>query len=290
MNEVGGVGASAHTDLVEIVLATYCGGKYLRQQLDSLLCQSHQNIKITIRDDESEDDTRDIIETYQGTHPGIINILCDSQGRLGSRNSFLALLRNSEANYIMFCDQDDIWLRNKVAVSLAAIQRLEGKGGPEKPCMVFTDLIVVDETLSVISPSYWQHQRLNPDLVYNWKELAAQNVVTGCTMILNRAVRPFLAEHMDNDLFHDHLCAIICAKYGHVDFLKEPSVQYRQHGSNVAGAIWFGPKYFVKKILNLGAVMAVLRTTSRSFGGEISVAMLLFLKLRVNLLRMLRLR
>lgn len=279
---------SADTDLVEIVLSTYCGGEFLPQQLDSLLCQTHQKIRITIRDDESKDDTKAIIEAYGERYPGRINILSDSQGRLGSRNSFFALLQNSDANYIMFCDQDDVWLQDKVARSLFAIRRLEEKGGQEMPCMVFTDLIVVNETLSVISPSYWQYQRLNPGLALNWKGLAAQNVVTGCTMILNKAVKPFLAAHMGNELFHDHLCAVVCSKYGHVDFLREPSMQYRQHGANVSGAIKVRSRYLVEKILSIGTIIETLRATSTSFGGEVSVARLLFLKLRVNLLRALR--
>ncbi|WP_158513231.1 glycosyltransferase [Shigella sp. FC2383] len=106
--------------MIDILLPVFNGSKYLRQQLDSLLNQSYKNIRVIIRDDLSSDDSRNLIKNYAENTDGKI-VYIDSDKNLGSSLSFHELLKQSTADYVMFCDQDDVWLPNKVHDSFTAI-------------------------------------------------------------------------------------------------------------------------------------------------------------------------
>ena len=110
---------------ISICMATYNGEKYLKEQLDSILAQVNTDWKLLIRDDGSEDSTIEIIEDYAEKYPDKIELTTDSFGRLGPCMSFSRLLDLADAEYIMFCDQDDVWLSNKIALTLGAMKQAE---------------------------------------------------------------------------------------------------------------------------------------------------------------------
>lgn len=272
-------------DTVEILLATYRGERFIGEQLDSLLEQTHTSLKIVIRDDGSTDRTMDIVRQYRDRFPGIINI--DGEGgRLGARQSFLRLLENSTADYLMFCDQDDVWEKDKVEKSLREVKEMEATHGTDTPCLVFTDLEVVDRDLGRISESFWQHQKLEPSIASNWKKLVAQNVVTGCTMLFNKAVKNFYAQYVDLPLFHDHLIAIVCAQFGQIRWIVDRTMKYRQHGGNVAGALRFDSSYVIRKLGDLKKIFDNFLQVSRASGKEVGVVELMFYKLFINIRRL----
>lgn len=172
------------TPLIDILLPTYNGAKYIRVLLDSLLAQTHTNWHLFIRDDNSKDDTLAIVKEYMELHSDKITLLDNEGKNIGINSGFSTLLSISTAPYACFCDQDDQWMEDKLEVSLEAMQILEQQL-PEKPCLVFSDLCVVDENLKVIALSKWKKDKLKPH--YNTlPKLLVQNMINGCVMMMNR--------------------------------------------------------------------------------------------------------
>jgi len=269
---------------LEILLAIYNGEAYIKQQLDSLLAQTFKNFQVLIRDDGSSDGSLDIIRAYQQKYPGKFILLKDTLGNLGSSNSFMQLLQQCQAEFVMFCDQDDIWLPYKVQNSLDKIQTLSHSNNEPLPLLVFTDLVVVDTNLDKISNSFWCYQKLRPEITKSWKKLLAQNVVTGCTIIINKlAVKTCLpyAEH----LMYDQWLGVMVAKLGVVDYLPETTVLYRQHDKNVDGAHQFNPRYIGQKIKGIISVLNKLVLSARYFP-DVSITELLYQKIRINMHRL----
>ena len=272
---------------INVILATYNGEKYLRVLLDSLFSQTNQSFNLLVRDDNSKDKTIDIIEEYQNAHPNRIKLIQDNLGNLGSSKSFMNLLEYTNSEYIMFCDQDDVWLPKKIEVSLQKIQELENKYTKDIPLSVFTDLQVVDEKLNLIEPSIWKYQKLYPNIAQNWKKLLAQNVITGCTMIINNKSKEFCLPFALDMMIHDQWVGVNISKYGKIDFLEESTLLYRQHSKNVEGAIPFGLNYSKYKLLQIKRILKYQIRASLYFKG-VSVFTLIYYKLKINLMRIIR--
>jgi len=272
---------------IDILLATYNGEKYLKEQLDSLFSQTFQDFKILIRDDNSNDKTIDIIRIYQKKYPKRVIFIEDNLGNLGSSKSFMKLLQHADSEYIMFCDQDDVWLPTKIEVSFNKIIEQERNSDICIPLLVFTDLKVVDEQLNTVQESFWRYQKLIPKVSKNWKKLLAQNVITGCTIIMNKKAKevslPFELEMM----IHDQWIGVNVAKYGKVDYIEEQTILYRQHGNNVAGAHSYGYKYIVQKLLKIKELFVYFSKASNCFR-DISLLELLFYKISLNINRITR--
>lgn len=273
--------------MISILLAVYNGEKYLEEQLNSLMVQTYQDFKVIIRDDLSNDSTVALIKEYQMRFPNKIEILEDNLGNLRSSKSFMQLLSCSgDCEYVMFCDQDDIWLPNKIELSLNEIKSLE-KTKVSIPLLVFSDLTVVNEKLNIIQESFWRYQSLIPKSAFNWKKLLAQNVITGCTIIMNANAKqvclPFNLPHM----LHDQWIGVNVAKYGKVGFLPEQTILYRQHENNVAGAYRFGFQYILTKFLHLNSTLSQLKVASNYFEG-VTFMELLYYKIKINISRMIK--
>lgn len=224
------------TDKIAILLASYNGEKYIAEQIESLLKQTETGWELFVHDDGSTDNTLEILRRYEARHPDRIHIL-DGPPCGGAKDNFLRMLRDVRAPYVMFCDQDDIWLPEKVELTLREMKRLEAKHGADKPLLVFTDLCVTDERLHPIAARLSAYQKLDP-----WrtkvKNLMIQNVITGCTVMINRALAK-LATKPDSTagiIMHDWWCALIAAAFGAVSYVDRALVLYRQHGGNSVGA------------------------------------------------------
>lgn len=231
---------------VDILLATYNGESFIAAQLDSLLAQSHQNIHIFIRDDLSTDKTLTILEGYAQQFPSIITLI-PSEKRLGVRGNFSCLMENSQAGYVMFADQDDVWDKNKVEKTLKTMQALEKECSKETPLLVHTDVKVVDRDLQEISPSFWDYSGIDLKYAHRLNRLLMQNVVTGCSMMINR---PLLLQSLPipkECAMHDWWLALVAASLGKIDALAEPTMLYRQHGKNTLGAQKFLSWNYIKQ-------------------------------------------
>lgn len=220
---------------VDILLATYQGASYLEEQIESLLSQTYSDIRIIARDDGSTDQTLKILKGYSDKIVIIPNDVNE-----GIKNNFSMLLQHSNANYIFFSDQDDIWLPNKVKETIQELQRLE-KLGRSTPLLVHTDLKVVDKDLSLISPSFWKYTNLNPQHT-SLNRLLVQNNITGCTMGMNRALINLIKSIPQEAIMHDWWIALVAACFGDIGHVKNPTILYRQHQTNDTGAKNYGLK------------------------------------------------
>ena len=141
-----------------------------------------------------------------------------------------------QADYVMFCDQDDVWHPDKVRLTLRLMEQVETD--LSLPVLVHTDLRVVDGELREMDPSFQHYSGLDghrPSL----PQLLVQNVVTGCTVMINRSFGAAgLPPGGGGDmLMHDWWLALIAAAMGRAVFLDRATIDYRQHGGNVVGAM-----------------------------------------------------
>jgi glycosyltransferase involved in cell wall biosynthesis len=220
---------------VEILLATYNGERFLREQLESLLAQTHGDWRLLVRDDGSTDRTEAILEEAQAEHPERIDIVRDDFGRLGATRNFLRLLELSRGPYIMFSDHDDVWLPDKIRVSLTALRQAEEES-PNLPMLVHTDLTVVDAALQHLADSFWQVRRIQIDDRDPLSSLVHLNGVTGCTILMNRRAREVSLPAPAHVRLHDWWIALNVASKGRIISLAQPTVLYRQHETNAIGA------------------------------------------------------
>ncbi len=137
----------------------------------------------------------------------------------------------------MFCDQDDVWAVDKIETSLNAMKYEEAKAGADSPLLVFTDLKIADNQMNLLSKSFmaYSHLKGNRTLL---RHLLIQNVVTGCTMMINKALSQMSIKSSDekNIMMHDWWIALVASSFGKNFFLNLASVTYRQHEKNAIGA------------------------------------------------------
>ena len=238
-------------------MATYNGEKYLREQIDSLLNQTFQDWVLWIHDDNSKDKTVEIIKKYQNKYPDKIRFLRDDISTGGAKENFTYLLNKIDNNfdYVMFCDQDDVWLENKIEITLQKIKQIENNN-INRPVLIHTDLMVVDEKLNVIAKSMFQYQKLNLNNQKNIKLIAMENIVTGCTMMLNRKLA-LLSQNIPNEaIMHDWWIAIITLKEkGIIEFVDEATILYRQHALNTVGSKKVNLLHYLKKLLTVKTII-----------------------------------
>ena len=222
-------------DNLAILLATYNSEKYLRQQLDSVLNQSYTDWKLYIRDDGSKDKTLEIVNEYIQRDDRLYLLHDEVKGR-GAKNSFLWLLEQTDSSYTMFCDHDDVWFPEKIEVTLKQMLEME-QIYPTLPVVVHTDLEVTDPELKTISPSFWEYTRLNA-IVNNMRMIPVNNVVTGCTMLINKKAKEVAFPVHPDALMHDSWITLrVLSNKGIVSALPRATIFYRQHGANTLGAI-----------------------------------------------------
>lgn len=270
--------------MIDILMSTFNGERYLGEQVRSILGQSFTEFRLVVRDDGSSDHTLALIEEFCREDERV-RLLSDGEGNLGLRRSFMRLVEASVSEYFMFADQDDVWRPDKIERSLAAVKQLESTSNKSEPLLVFTDLKVVNEQLETIGESLWHYQRLRPEISQDWKRLLAQNVVTGCTILANRAAAQVSLPFALPEMMHDHWVAVNAARHGKIGYINEPTVLYRQHSDNAEGSRDFGLKYAAGKSLGLGERIDFYKKAAAHFG-NVTAGELLRLKAAENLKRL----
>lgn len=213
-------------------MATYNGRKFISEQIESILSQSFDNWHLYINDDNSTDNTFEIIKEYETKYPEKITV-SKSLSSLGAKGNFFKLTELAESEYIMFCDQDDVWKADKIERTLKLMQETEN-GKKDIPALVHTDLCVVDEKLNVINPSYFRLSHIKNEMALN--RAIVQNCVTGCTMMVNKALLKLAGNNNKNIIMHDWWLYLIASAFGKIGFLNEATIKYRQHSKNEVGA------------------------------------------------------
>jgi glycosyltransferase involved in cell wall biosynthesis len=233
---------------IAIVLPTFNGEKFLAEQLESLLNQSYKNLIIVIRDDGSTDNTMGIIRQYQNQFPEQIHVVDSQDKNLGACGSFAFLMQyvldhkqalELDGAYMMFCDQDDIWNKDKVSRQ-ASIMLEEESDKPQMPILIHSDLTVVSQTNELIAESFVEYQGLNA-AKRKPEQIALSNTVTGCTAMINEPLIRRALSIPQGAIMHDWWLALVAATFGMIHYIDEPLVRYRQHGRNTVGATQYAP-------------------------------------------------
>ena len=223
---------------IDILLATYNGEKYLKCQLDSILNQTHKNIRLLINDDCSTDNTRAILKEYEEKDDRIK--VKYNEKNLGYVKNFEDLLKRVENKYFALSDQDDFWKEEKIEKSLNKL--LE-----EDADLVFTDLEPVDEKLNTITPSMVRFMQMDKNIKkhQDYKSVFLRNCVTGCTILSKKElINEYIPIPIKEPMVHDWWMALIISQIGKITFLDEPTIKYRQHGNNQLGI--YGMKNYIQ--------------------------------------------
>ena len=219
---------------VAILLSTYNGSRYLSEQLHSLRSQTYQDWSLWVRDDGSTDDTLSILDRY-ARMDNRIHVLASDDRHLGSCQSFGRLLEQVSADYLLFCDQDDIWLTDKVARLVGEAKALEQRLGIEHPILIHSDLRLMGARGEPWKGTLMRAQKLHPLGEEPLKTLLVQNVVTGCASLINRALQRLVVPFPREAVMHDWWVALVAASAGTIHFFDVPTVLYRQHEDNEIG-------------------------------------------------------
>lgn len=216
---------------VAILLSTYNGEQFLLEQLASLQAQTIQDWILYWRDDGSTDATPRMMTEFLATLGAGRSLVQPSEGRVGAAESFLRLLRAAAADgcdAVAFADQDDVWLPDKLARGLAALQDVP----MTTPALYCARQVLVDAQLGRIADSAMLRQPPG------FPAALTQNIATGCTVILNRAAAEVVAaSRAPAGTLHDWWCyLVVAAAGGRVLFDTTPVVLYRQHQFNALGA------------------------------------------------------
>ncbi len=210
---------------VTVLMSTYNGSQFLQQQLNTLYEQTYSNIRILVRDDGSSDTTRAILAHEQSKAK--IDVV-DGHTNLGPAFSFFELLQQAaltETDYVAFCDQDDIWLPDKVACAVKGLEE-----NPDCPALYCSRLELVDEQLRELGMT------VKPRKI-GFGNALVENIAVGCTIVLNRKAVDMLCQTLPKDIYiHDWWFYLVIACFGKVIFDDKPRINYRQHQNNAIGA------------------------------------------------------
>lgn len=221
--------------MVQILMATYNGEKFISKQISSLLNQTYTDIQVLIRDDDSKDGTVRIIEKYVESYPNKVVLIRDEVKCGSATSNFMQLTKYATSDYVMYCDQDDFWLPNKVEITLKAMEKAEKENGSDIPIMVFAKYKAVDGELNDLHRSEKGSQVEKKRTALN--QLIVQNCVTGCLTMVNKTLYCLMGEYEKNILMHDWWAALIAGSMGRIVYIPEIVMLYRQHGNNVVGAV-----------------------------------------------------
>lgn len=256
--EESGRGRMHSTDKIAILMATYNGENYICQQIDSILSQTCKDWELYIHDDGSTDNTIAAVESYVEKYPDKIHLI-DGKSTGGAKYNFFYMFGQVEAPYYMTCDQDDVWLEKKIELTYDKMLTIEDKA--DIPCLVYTELRVVDSELNTIADTMSEYQSLDCHK-RTINQFILQNSVTGCTMMINRALRDKMLHitDIDNTIMHDWWAALVAAQFGKTAFIDEPTILYRQHGDNSLGALGINKlSYIVRRVWQKKQIQESLR-------------------------------
>lgn len=228
-----------------VVLAAYNGKKYLDEQLASIFGQQGTvSIKeVLLVDDCSSEDLDGFYSRLQKKYMNRLKIVRSrvNRGVVGTFEYGIDLALERGADIVALSDQDDVWLPNKLSDSMALLPN-EGVG------LVYTDLSVVNEDLSLIAESKWKYSRTPPISGSDSISLILKNPVSGCTCVMTKelaeAALPFPADIP----MHDWWLALVASERGALQYLDQPTMLYRQHSLNEVGGLPFGLKGFLARV------------------------------------------
>ncbi len=235
---------------ISIALCTHNGAKYLPLQLKSIVSQRVQPYEIVICDDLSSDNTVSMIQEFASSAKIPTRIYYNAE-RIGVIANFSKAISLCRGEYVALCDQDDIWLSEKLELTLKKMKEAEGKYGSEIPLLVHTDLTVINSEDEPIASSFMRMQKLQPRHADILKMLPVQNIVTGCTVLINRRLADLAIPISGNAVIHDWWLALLASTSGKMIYEPKPTVLYRKHSDNFIGAKGYFSYDNLSKVFNL---------------------------------------
>jgi glycosyltransferase involved in cell wall biosynthesis len=229
---------------LSVALCSYNGSKYLPDQLESIARQTHLPDELVIVDDNSIDNTIDIVNDFKKNVDIPVHVTIN-QINLGVTKNFEKAIGLCSGDIIFLSDQDDVWHPDKVELVLAEFSKSPQVG------LVFSDADIVDENLHSSNYRLWEHvgfsrvkqlEAANGDL---FNLLLNKNYVTGATIAFKSHFRKFIFP-IPESFVHDAWIAIIISCISGVAIIPRPLIKYRQHANNQIGAI---PERFRQRLL-----------------------------------------
>lgn len=208
---------------IQVLLSTYNGESYIKEQIESILSQEEVELSLLIRDDGSKDKTIEIIGNLAEKNK---NITFYKGENIGPARSFMDLIiKSGEFDYYAFADQDDVWMPRKL---ISAIHQLEEK--EDKPSLYMSALEIVDENLNPIGIKTVEGN-------FSFEGQMIKNFATGCTQVFNKKLKDVIKSYRPIYLImHDSWITRVCyAIGGNVVIDKQTYIKYRQHQNNVVG-------------------------------------------------------
>lgn len=210
---------------IAILMATFNGEKYLKEQLESIINQTNKNFDLFVRDDGSTDNTVSILNEYNNNYTNIhlIKKINDTKGQLANfSNLYKYVTKLNKYDYIMFSDQDDIWMPDKISNSINEI-----KPYYNNPTLLYTNYMNYDQNTGKKTIAYPKHYDEDFEAIF------VQNWLMGCTMVLNRKIIDLINEipvDVDN---HDYWVALVAALHNNIVYLEKITMIHRLHNYNV---------------------------------------------------------
>lgn len=213
--------------MIAVLMSTYNGAGYIKQQIDSVLAQTHSDFTLYIRDDGSTDETCKIINSYSDNR-----IVFQEGENLGPADSFFALLNMAkDADYIFFCDQDDVWFPEKIKVMLSKIAEYK-----DEPTMLFSDFSIMDSDGNITAKSYSRYANLQvAEGTIGINKIIVHPYVFGCASCINRALCELVLNPPKGIEMHDCWLALTASAVGRLVYMPEQTIAHRFHNSNATG-------------------------------------------------------
>ena len=205
---------------IDILMATYNGEKYLSEQIESIISQTYTEWNLLVRDDGSSDNTCVILTEYE-KKDSRIKIIKDNKGNLGTVKNFEELLHNSNSEFIMFSDQDDVWKKDKIEIMMKYIENSD---------LIISDAIITNEDLELQYESLFSVVNSRNGIVKN----IIKNTYYGCCMLFKKRILDKVLPIPENkEIGHDLWIGLISEKYYKVKFINEKLLYFRRHSSNM---------------------------------------------------------
>lgn len=226
---------------VVVLMSTYNGEKFLREQIDSVLAQRDVTVQIVIRDDGSCDETLKILNEYADKQPNIIILKGDNCGAEMSFHYLCQYVKdNVKADFYAFCDQDDVWLPTKLKVAVEKLQSFEATA----PNLYFSNLRMVDSSLQYIRDLF-----TDEEVVVSKRMSLIQIFTYGCTCVFNYiALQKYCEAEFSKELAHDNWIYVLCVFLGNAYYSSQSQILYRQHGLNLSGRKVSGTRLAYQRI------------------------------------------
>ena len=214
-------------ETVDILLATYNTKiEYLKKQIDSILNQTYKNIHLIISDDFSEnEEVRKTLKDYEAQDDRITVFF--QEKNIGYIKNFEFLLKQSNANFIMFSDHDDIWYKEKVEECLNLLIK-------ENVDMIYCNSTQIDENDNIIKQDYFKYKNI-PLINRHGKQAKTRYIGNGCAQMFTKLIKEQILPFKESVMAHDWLVSFIANENKGILYINKPLFGYRLHNANVFG-------------------------------------------------------